>query len=244
MKKILGFLAVVAMLAALIFAIVYFKGSVDEQICTGIQVQIMDNEADNYVSESEVLKIMHLNNLDLVGSSIKQIKFRRIERVVSELKMVRHVESFSTNAYKVVVRIWQYQPVLRVLDERGSYYINSDGKQIGLSYHSAANVLIASGFHLDSVQVSRLYRMALLLKKDAFWDAQIEQVYVEQNGEWTLIPRVGKQEILLGLPIDIENKLSRLKLFYLKALPKVGWERYARINLKYQNQIVCTLKDK
>lgn len=27
-----------------------------------------------------------------------------------------------------------------------------------------------------------------------------------------------------------------------QAIPKVGWEKYSMINLKYKNQIVCTKK--
>jgi cell division protein FtsQ len=41
----------------------------------------------------------------------------------------------------------------------------------------------------------------------------------------------------------LDVKLENLKLFYQKALPKVGWERYSSINLKYKNQIVCTIKE-
>ena len=41
---------------------------------------------------------------------------------------------------------------------------------------------------------------------------------------------------------DFEKKLENLKLFYEKAIPKVGWEKYSIINLKYKNQIVCTKK--
>ena len=33
-----------------------------------------------------------------------------------------------------------------------------------------------------------------------------------------------------------------LQLFYEQAIPKVGWDKYEMINLKYKNQIVCTKK--
>jgi len=41
----------------------------------------------------------------------------------------------------------------------------------------------------------------------------------------------------------VEDKLTRLKLFYQKALPKVGWEKYSSINVKYRKQIICTKKE-
>jgi len=82
--------------------------------------------------------------------------------------------------------------------------------------------------------------MSLLLQKDPFWDAQIEQIQVEPNGEWILIPRVGDYEVMMGLPNGLDEKMKRLRLFYRKGLPKVGWERYSQISLKFENQIVCT----
>ena len=55
-----------------------------------------------------------------------------------------------------------------------------------------------------------------------------------------LIPRVGEQIVYLGPLDDFESKLRRLRLFYSKAIDAVGWEKYARVNLEYDNQIICT----
>ena len=53
---------------------------------------------------------------------------------------------------------------------------------------------------------------------------------------------VGNHRIMLGTLDEFEEKLANLKLFYEQAIPKVGWEKYSMINLKYKNQIVCTKK--
>ncbi len=242
LKKIFGGVAVLGLLAYIIYGLIQFSGSTIQRQCTGVKVEIMDSLEKNLVSPPEVLHLMHLNNLDLVGQRLDNIQFQRVERVVSVLSMVERVESYSTNAGIVHIRVWQHDPVLRIMSDSGSYYVNSNGKQLDISYQSAADVLIASGSIKDSSVVTKLYQLAMNFRKDSFWSTQIEQIYVEENGEWTLIPRVGRHEIQLGLPVQLDDKLSRLKLFYSKALPKVGWERYSSINLKYRNQVVCTLK--
>ncbi|MCD7935525.1 MAG: cell division protein FtsQ, partial [Tannerellaceae bacterium] len=33
-----------------------------------------------------------------------------------------------------------------------------------------------------------------------------------------------------------------LQVFYEQAIPKVGWDKYSLINLKFKDQIVCTKK--
>lgn len=243
LKKILGILAALALLVYLIFAIVQFSDVPASQKCREVVIQVMDSTDRAYVSAPEVKRLLQLNNLELIGQRLGEIRYRRIEYVVSVMRMVRRVECFSTNSGKVIVRIWQYSPVLHVLQENGDFYVDATGQRLEISYNSAANVLVASGSIRDTVHVRRLYRMALLLRQDPFWDAQIVQIYVEPNGEWLLIPRVGDYEIEFGLPNDVEDKLDRLKLFYIKALPKAGWEKYSSVSVKYKKQIICTKKE-
>jgi cell division protein FtsQ len=88
--------------------------------------------------------------------------------------------------------------------------------------------------------VSQIYEFARFVIDDDFWNAQITQVYVNGPNDIELIPRVGSQVILIGNLDDFEKKLEKLKLFYEKALPAEGWNKYKKINLKYSNQIICT----
>jgi cell division protein FtsQ len=38
----------------------------------------------------------------------------------------------------------------------------------------------------------------------------------------------------------LENKFKKLKAIYTEVLPKVGFEQYKTINLKYKGQVVCS----
>jgi cell division protein FtsQ len=62
-------------------------------------------------------------------------------------------------------------------------------------------------------------------------------VYVDKDLE--LIPRVGNHTIILGNVSDLQEKFNKLMIFYKEAMPKVGWNKYKTLNLKYKNQIVC-----
>ena len=78
-----------------------------------------------------------------------------------------------------------------------------------------------------------------MLNSDSFWSAQIDQIYVDNNDDIDLIPRVGNQQIHLGSTEDYEAKFRNLEAFYDKVLPEVGWNKYSVINLEYKDQIVC-----
>ena len=84
----------------------------------------------------------------------------------------------------------------------------------------------------------------MFLKENPFWNAQIQQINVTASKELELVPRVGEHIIFMGKPGNYENKFDRLKTFYKKGLNQVGWNKYSRISLEFENQIICTKKEK
>ena len=50
--------------------------------------------------------------------------------------------------------------------------------------------------------------------------------------------------IYLGQPIEIDKKLDRLRKFYSYGLSQTGWNRYSRINVEFDNQIICKQRPK
>ena len=111
-----------------------------------------------------------------------------------------------------------------------------------ISQRYVAHVPIATGYMEKEFAENELYEFALFLQDNEFWNNQIEQICVFPNKEVELIPRVGRFRIVLGSLDDFEEKLNKLRLFYDQAIPKVGWDKYSVIDLKYKNQIVCTKK--
>jgi hypothetical protein len=41
----------------------------------------------------------------------------------------------------------------------------------------------------------------------------------------------------------VQEKFSKLEIFYKQAMPYEGWTKYDQINLKYSKQIVCRKKE-
>lgn len=242
-KKILGLLAVLLTLGYIVFATLTYSDQEKEVRCKQVIVVVKDSAEHHFVRPAEVRTILKNKNMKLVGKRLGQINYSLVESIAASHKLISKAECFSTPSGLVYVNVWQHVPIIRIMSAYGNYYLNQEGQMTGLSPYSAADVVIATGSIRDSMTIRRLYKMSLLLQEDPFWDAQIVQIQVEPNGDWILIPRVGDYEILLGLPNQVEEKMNRLRLFYQKGLPKVGWERYSSISLKFENQIVCTKKE-
>lgn len=99
-----------------------------------------------------------------------------------------------------------------------------------------------------------LYALTKFILADEFWTSQVEQIYVNAKNEIELVPKVGNHKIIFGpteygLRIaegnrreasEIEEKFKKLKIFYTEGLNYTGWNQYDTLNLKFQNQVVCT----
>ena len=156
--------------------------------------------------------------------------------------MIANVEVYKTPSGIIKMEVEQKMPILRVMSVRGNYYVDNIGTTMPVSRRYVAHVPVVSGYVEKDLAVTDLYKFALFLQENKFWNNQIEQIYVHPDNEVELIPRVGNHRIILGTFQDFQEKLDNLELFYEQAIPKVGWEKYSIINLKYKNQIVCTKK--
>lgn len=230
-------------------------------ICTGIEVKITDSMENRFVRSKDVVELIEQRMYSPIGHPLKQINTLQMEEYLSEILASRSVSAYKTSEGKLRVRIEQRNPIMRIINRNGrSFYIDSDGKVFPLSSKFTSHVLVVNGNISETFEAGRevcepvegsnpaekpplicgLFQLARYIAEDSFWNAQIAQVYVDSPNSIELIPRVGPHVILLGSIEDYEGKLSKLKLFYEQALPVEGWNKYKLVNLKYNNQIICT----
>ena len=185
-------------------------------------------------------EIIDVNNTDY--TDVAAVVITEQDSDVLKNEMIARVEAYKTPSGMIKLEVEQKIPILRVISPRGNYYVDNLGSTMPVSRRYVAHVPVVSGYVEKELAVTDLYKFALFLQENDFWNNQIEQIYVHPDNEVELIPRVGNHRIVLGSFVDFEEKLDNLRLFYEKAIPKVGWEKYSIISLKYKDQIVCTKK--
>ena len=77
------------------------------------------------------------------------------------------------------------------------------------------------------------------INDDPFTKSLIEQINIDDLGQYSLVPKVGNEKIVIGKLNNLQDKLSRLKFFYQEGLRYEGWNVYETIDLKNDNQVVC-----
>ena len=218
------------------------------------KIEILIPGADNFIEIEEIDAILKQNQGDLIGRNLEGINLHQMEKSIAANPYIGFVKVYADMNGTVFVEVKQRQPVLRILNAGGQdYYVDSDGLKMPISPNFTANVLVATGNILegfngrvDTLMTSAakdLYKTAVFVKRDTLWDAQIEQLYVNEKSDIEMVPRVGNQRIILGNAKDLDTKMNNLLAFYKQAMPRVGWNAYRTINLKYVNQIVCEKRD-
>ncbi len=216
-----------------------------------VEVEVVPlGKDDKLISESDVRNaLLRSFGNTLEGTTIGNLEVERMERVLQEDPFVADADTWIDQNNILHVRIEQREPLLRVLDNHGgNYYLDKNGQKMPPSKNFTARVLVATGnlppYTTDFLDKKRnplkdLFNLTNTLLADDFYANFIQQIHVNNAGEFVLVPLVGDQKIILGSTRRLEDKLNRLKIFYQKAMPATGWREYETINLKYTGQIVC-----
>lgn len=220
--------------------------------CKAVKVYIPGNQY--FIDKEEVDNILKVHKHQLIGRNMESINLHALENKLKANPFIESAVVYADMDGIIRVEISQRQPVLRVINQFDqNFYIDQNGLKIPLSSNFTAKVLAANGFieeafgnkvdTLHTDMAKQVFKTADFINRDSLWSAQIAQIYVDQNHEIELIPRVGNNRILLGNADSLDVKFSNLLTFYKKAMPQVGWDRYKLINIKYANQVVGVKSD-
>ncbi len=180
---------------------------------------------------------------------ISSVDIDRLERVLEAEPFILAADVYIDARDKVNIEVEQRLPVLRIIDHNGlNYYLDASGTKMPLSAHFSARVLVATGnipphetnFRKKENNVlNQVFELANTIRSDEFLFAMIQQIYVNNRSEMTLVPMVGNQKISFGRYQNVEDKLENLKVFYQEGMPYRGWQEYRQISLMYDGQVVC-----
>lgn len=230
-------------------------------ICRSLHYNLVYGEADVLIPKADADSLIRSVVGEVKGKPLYKINTEKIERVLNRYPYIADAHVYGTNAGDIFVNIYQREPVIRIITESNkSYYIGAKGVLLPFHPDYPVRVVVASGAIPDSIFIkverhskrlpvdsvstspllSDLHKLALFIYRDPFLKAQVDQVYVNRQGDYELIPKLGNHLILLGDTEGLEDKFKRLVVFYKQGLNMIGWNKYNIINIKYKNQVVCS----
>lgn len=253
LKRIGTTLMWLGVLAGFVVILVAAVNDKNDGKCTGIVVKLQGEDTNFFIEERDIKALITQdNNINPAGKRIKDINTAHLEKIVSRDPWVKKAEIFIDNQRRLNVKVTQREPVARIFTTNGNtFYLDTEGDRVPVSARYTARVPVFTDFpaaasklrSADSALTAGIMTLGTYIKEDPFWSAQIEQIVVTLGYEFEFIPKLGDHVIAFGDGTEVEKKFSKLLAFYKEGLNKVGWNNYARINVAYENAVVCTRRN-
>ena len=221
--------------------------------CKGIEIEIKGVADNFFLSKQDVIQLMTAPGIKPVfkGKAIASFNLQKLERSLETNLWVRDAELFFDNNEVLQVMIDEREPIARVFTVAGnSYYIDSSLERLPLSDKMSARLPVFTNFPsektkwrgADSLLMSQVKNMSLFIQNDSFWSAQVAQVDISPQRNFEIVPTIGSYIIEMGDGENLDAKFNRLMLFYKQVLVKTGLNKYTRVLVQYNNQIVGVKK--
>ena len=238
-----------AVLVVMIF-IAFTERKQSDVAIRDISVRIENKASNHFLDESDVLSIMNLKAQNLRGVPISDVNLKAIEQKIMKDPFIKDAELYTDIKGNLVAKVELRRPIARIVRNDGpDGYIAEDGTLMPVSDKYTARVLLISGPYVKTIlkhtntnqfkEGEQLLNVIKTIRDDEFWGAQIAQMDINAKGKITMFTQVGDERIEFGMPDNEEVKLRKLKIFYKEILPKTGWNKYKRVNLEYEGQIVA-----
>ena len=228
-------------------------------VCIRLTITLDTVQEIPFINKVQLEKLIKDSVGGIIGKPVNDINIRKIDKVLSRIPYLKDVTVYNTLQGEIKIDLKERKPLVHVFNKRNeSFYIDDEGVLMPTSNNYTSNVITAIGeikepfsLLLDLKNLTSINKNPVLYKifivsqfiaKDNFWNAMIDQVYINGKEEIELIPKLGKHRIIIGNIDSLDKKFNKLMVFYEKVIKKIGWDTYGTINLKFNNQIVCSTK--
>lgn len=193
-----------------------------------------------FMTEASVNKLLIQKAKDLPNMTKEILDLNELENVLKSNPMIKTAEVHLTVNGEVKADILQRKPIARV-STNASYYIDDEGAFMPLSTFHTARVPLVTG-HVKKNKLEKVYKLANKIFNDSFLKMHVVEIYQNEDETFILKTRAFDFEIWLGNLDNLEKKINNLKAFYQKAKKDNSLTNYSKVNLQFDNQVVCTKK--
>lgn len=258
MKKIMEISFMVILIGGAIFLLAFTDQGHRQNKYRDFRIEVLNPEENSMITLDEIQKLISKNFGEIKGTPVAWINLMQMEKILLDHPYISSCEVYQTIECDLILKVRVRQPLVRIINEENQqYFIDYTGFAMPINPARPAHIIVANGYigdrfvsldktekplssFPDSSVLRQIYPVARIISSDSFLKSFIDQIYIHQNHEIELVPKIGSQIIILGNAENAHEKLENLKTFYLKVMKSIDWNVYKSINLKYKNQVVCT----
>jgi cell division protein FtsQ len=222
--------------------------------CWDIDIKVIYQDSAVFLTKEDILKSIQPHLDSIQNFPLQEIDLNSLHRTVTKTNAVHHAGVYTTIDGRCVIEVEQRVPVVRIFNERGeSFYLDKEGYSFPANYRAAVRLPVITGKISDGVTTTSYLheelanksvlddalRLGQFIAANEFWNAQIEQIYYNANGDFEAITRVGDHQVIIGEAKDLEIKFKKWMAFYAHTIKAKNLNEYQTINLKFEGQVVC-----
>jgi cell division protein FtsQ len=237
-------------LAVLFFFVAFTERKLGSLSVNEVIIKVENVEDNHFKDEQDILNLIRLDRENLKGAELSRLNLKEIETRLKSDRFIQDADLYSDIKGNLIVKATLRRPIARIIRSDGpDAYIAEDGTLMPVSTKFTARVLLIGGANVQALlnrenlvsdnDGRQLMQLITRIAGDNFWKAQIAQINLNAKNKLTLLPQVGGQTIEFGTTENMDEKLMKLRIFYKEILPQMGWNRYHRVNVEYNGQLVA-----
>ena len=241
---------IVAAVLVVVGIIAFTEGRQEGLVIGDVRVKVDNISENHFLDEQDILSLMEFDQVAMKGARFSEVNMREVERKIRRQPFVQDAQLYSDLKGNIIVRTSLRRPIARIVRNDGpDGYIAEDGTIMPVSEKFTSRVVLIGGAYIPTMLKQRnlslteegrmLMHVIETIREDEFWNAQIAQLNIDSKMRITMLPQVGNERIEFGKPERVAQKFDKLMIFYKEILPRMGWNKYSRVNLEYESQIVA-----
>jgi cell division protein FtsQ len=191
-----------------------------------------------FVTYETVSKLLIQNHQDVKNMPKETLDLNLLESALNSNPMIKSAEVYVTVNGVLNAEIEQKRPIARV-STNASYYIDDEGFYMPLSSNYSARVPLVTGY-VKKNNLKNVFTVASKIESDEFLKKNVVEIHQDDNKVIYLKLRQCRFLVQLGSVDFLDKKVNNLKAFYQKSLKEKTLNNYSKVNLQFDNQVVCT----
>lgn len=206
---------------------------------SALEIKFLGDE-NLFITHETVSKLLIQNQQSVTNKPKEIIDLNGLENALTANPLIKEAQVFIDVEGKITAEIKQKKPIARV-STNASYYIDDTGSYMPLSTNYTARVPLITGTVFKN-DLANVYTIASKIQQDDFLKKHVVEIHQNDNKTIDLKFRLNSFTIQLGSLKALDKKINNLKAFYQKAMKDNTLESYSVVNLKFDNQVICTKK--
>jgi len=195
-------------------------------------------EQNLFITHEAVSKLLIQNQARATSVRKETLDLNILEASLNANPMIESAEVFVGVNGAFSARIKQKRPIARVSNAQ-SYYVDSQGGFMPLSKNYTERVPLVTG-EINKKELANVFTIANKIYNDEFLKTNVVEIHQSANNSIYLKLRQCKFKVQLGQLKHLDKKINNLKAFYQKAIKDKALNKYSKVNLQFENQVVCT----